>query len=314
MIFSKNRIILLFIVLTAVLIGLILILSQKKVNNSESQKLKIVATIFPFYDFAKIVGGDKADVSLLLPPGMEVHSFEPKPSDIFTINKSDIFIYTGDFMELWAKDILNGINNKNLLVINASNGTKLIPAVFHDSDEPVGSMDPHIWLDFDNDKIIINSIADAFAEKDSANRDFYEENATSYKIQLADLDNEYSSVLSTCLSKEIIYGGHYAFGYLAKRYGLKYIAAQGVSPDAEPTVHDLAALVNQTRKDGVKYVFYEELTSPKIAETIANETGAKLLLLNAGHNVAKSDLDKRVSFIDIMKENLASIKTGLQCQ
>lgn len=272
---------------------------EKRYFPENSGKINVVTTLFPFYDFAKVIGGDKTVVSLLLPPGVDAHSFEPKPGDIFKINQADVFIYTGDFMEPWAKDVLNGINNKNLLIMNASNGVNLIPA------------DPHIWLDFSNDKIIINSITNALAEKDPANKSFYEKNAMTYGKQLTDLDDEYSSALSQCSSKEIIYGGHYAFGYLAKKYGLKYIAAQGVSPDAEPTANELAALVNQIRNNSIKYVFYEELSGPKIAETLANETGAKLLLLNAGHNIAKSDLDKEVSFIDIMKKNLENLKIGL---
>jgi zinc transport system substrate-binding protein len=305
-----------FIVLFLMISGIIWLgfSIDKKYFSVNSNKISVVTTLFPLYDFARIVGGDNASVSLLLPPGVDPHSFEPKPGDIFKINQSQIFIYTGDLMEPWAKDILAGINNKNLAVVNASNGVAMIPAVFHDSDETVGSMDPHIWLDFNNDKIIVNSIAHALISKDPANKAYYEQRAAAYEQQLTDLDNEYASTLNTCSSKEIIYGGHYAFGYLAKRYGLNYVAAQGVSPDAEPTANDLAMLVNQIKKDGIKYVFYEELTSPKIAETLANETGAKLLLLNAAHNVSKSDIDQGVTFIDIMNRNLANLKIGLQCQ
>ena len=311
---------------------------EKKYFLVNSGKVNVVTTLFPFYDFARMIGGDKAEVSFLLPPGVDPHSFEPKPGDIFKMNRSDIFIYTGDLMEPWAKDILNGINNKDLLVLNASSNVVLLPAIFRDPNGQTGAidpvrnspptgplgaqgagaisngMDPHIWLDLDNDKIIVNSIAEAFAEKDPANKNYYEERAAAYNKQLADLDNEYASALSSCPSREIIYGGHYAFGYLAKKYSLKYISVQGISPDAEPTAIDLAMLVDQIKKDGIKYVFYEELNSPKIAETLASETGAKLLLLNPGANVAKSDLDAGVSFIDIMNKNLADLKIGLGCQ
>ncbi|MCL5019993.1 MAG: zinc ABC transporter substrate-binding protein, partial [Patescibacteria group bacterium] len=225
---------------------------------SPTKKLQVVTTLFPLYDFARVIGKDKIEVSLLLPPGIEAHSFEPKPNDVIRINQADIFIYTGKFMEVWVDNVLKGVTNKNLLVVNASTGIKLI------------STDPHIWLDFDNAKTIVNSIAAVFAAKDPTNKAFYEKNAFDYDQNLNNLDQKYQSSLKDCQTREIIYGGHYAFGYLVNRYDLKYVAAQGISPDAEPTASDLVTLVNQIKKNNIKYVFYEELTSPKVAETLAN--------------------------------------------
>lgn len=301
------------IVFLAIVIFAIGSLSHQK-SNIQTNKLKVVTTLFPLYDMAKNIGGDKADVSQLLPPGVEAHSFEPKPSDIVKINEADIFVYTGKFMEPWVEDILKGITNKNLIVVDASQGVKMIPGAFHDEDEPAGSMDPHIWLDFDNAKTMVGNIGQAFVSKDNNNASFYQQNTDGYNQQLSKLDDEYRTSLSNCQSKEIIYGGHYAFGYLANRYGLKYLAAQGVSPDAEPTANDLANLVDQINKDKVKYVFYEELTSPKIAETIAGETNAKMLLLNAAHNLAKDQFESSVSFFDILNSDLGNLKVGLECK
>jgi len=286
-------------------------ITQKTKNNPE--KLTIVTTLFPLYDFAKNIGQDKIEVSLLLPPGVEPHSFEPKPSDIAKINEADVFIYTGKFMEPWAEDIIKGTSNKNLKVVDSSTGIQMIPGVFHDADEPAGSMDPHIWLDFDNDKKMVQTITSALSEKDPANADYYQQKADEYKNKLSALDAEYKNSLSKCQSTEIIYGGHYAFGYLAKRYNLKYLAAQGISPDSEPTAQDLVQLIKQIKKNNIKYVFYEELTTPKIAETIANETNAKMLLLNAAHNLTKEDFEKNLSFLSTMEKNLINLKTGLSC-
>jgi zinc transport system substrate-binding protein len=190
----------------------------------------------------------------------------------------------------------------------------MIPGIFHDADEPVGSLDPHIWLDFDNAKIMVKNIVQAFQLQDSANKDFYEQKANDYSGKLTELDALYKKTLATCKDKEIVYGGHYAFGYLARRYGLKYLAAQGLSPDAEPTAKDLINLVKQIRKDKIKYVFYEELTSPKIAETIAGETKARMLLLNAAHNVSRDQVDQGISFFDILKRDLDNLTVGLSCQ
>jgi zinc transport system substrate-binding protein len=277
-------------------------------------KIKIITTLFPLYDMAKYIGSDKAEVTLLLPPGVEAHSFEPKPSDMVKINEADIFVFTGKFMEPWAADIVKSVTNKNLAVVNASYGIKMIPGVFHDAEQPAGALDPHIWLDFDNAKIMVKSIVQAFEAKDPTNKKFYMQQANDYTNKLTEMDSAYRTALSSCNSKEIVYGGHYAFGYLAHRYGLKYLAAQGVSPDAEPTANDLAKLVDQMKKDHVKYVFYEELTSPKIAETIATETKAKLLMLNAAHNLTRDQLEKGITLFDILKSDLENLKVGLECR
>lgn len=286
--------------------------TANKQDNIKNNKLQVVTTLFPLYDFAKIVGQDKVEVSLLLPPGVEAHSFEPKPSDIVKINDSDLFVYTGKFMEPWADDIIKGVTNKNVVFVNTSDGISLMKLTEGMPDEAHG-FDPHIWLDFDNNKIMVDSIAKALAAKDPANADFYQSNAAAYKNILAQLDNQYKTTLSKCESREIVYGGHYAFGYLAKRYNLQYLAAQGLAPDSEPTASDLAKLVEQVKKNNIKYVFYEEMTSPKIAETISNETNAKMLLLNAAHNVTREDVENNVSFAKIMEENLTNLKTGLSC-
>jgi len=305
-----------FFLILAILIAIFSAFIVKKLNKlpPDNNKVQVVTTLYPLYDFSKNIAGDRADVSLLLPPGVEPHSFEPKPDDVFAINNADIFIYTGKFMEVWAQDIINGLTNNNVLVVDSSKNIKLIPSVFVDEDGPAGSMDPHIWLDFDKAKTMVDNITDAFVQADPQNSSYYKHNAAEYKQRLDDLDKQYSTALASCKSKDIIYAGHYAFGYLAKRYSLNYVAALGVSPDAEPTVSDLISLVEQIKKGNIKYIFYEELTSPKIAQTLSGETGTSMLILNALHNVSKKDIQNGVSYIYLMDKNLDNLKKGLQCQ
>lgn len=288
--------------------------SDRSETESRQGKVSVVTTLFPLYDFTKHIGGEYVEASLLLPPGVESHAFEPKPSDIMRIERSDIFVFTGKAMEPWAEDIASGAAAKGVRIVDASEGTEMIASVFHDDDEPVGAMDPHIWLDFDNAAKMASSIAAALAEKDPAHAAEYQANAEGYRSELAALDARYRETLSSCRTKTIVYGGHYAFGYLAHRYGLEYRAAQGIAPDAEPTAKDLAAMVEQIRREHIGTIFYEELASPKVAETIASETGAKLLLLSAAHNIAKEDYNESVSFLSIMEENLASLSAGLGCE
>jgi len=269
--------------------------------KSSPAKVTVVTTLFPLYDFAKNVGGDKVEVLLLLPPGMEAHAFEPKPSDIVEISESDLFVCTGDFMEPWATDVISGLENSNVKVVNASAGINL------------KEMDPHIWLDFDNAKTMVGTITKALVEKDPSNASFYQDNFVKYTQELNQLDVKYKKILSTCKNRKVVYGGHYAFGYLMKRYNLQYTAAQGFSPDSEPTAKDLITLVEQIKNGGIKYVFYEELSSPKIAQTLSNEIGAQMLLLNGAHNVAKEDFEKGATFILLMEDNLKNLAIGLDC-
>lgn len=285
--------------------------------QASKAKLEIVTTLFPTYDFAKQVGKDSVNVSLLLPPGVESHTFEPKPQDIVRINKADVFIHTGKFMEPWAEDILKGVSNKNLIVVDASKGIELAEEEGHD-EEPEhhgGGKDPHIWLDLANDQVMVNTIAQTLAEKDPKNRAFYLNNAKEYNEKLADLDKRFKETLSTCKHKTIIYGGHFAFGYFAKRYELDHVSPyDGFSPNAEPSPKAIVELINKLKGSGIKYIYFEELLDPKVARVISQETGAKLELLHGAHNVSKDELSRGCTFIDIMEDNLKKLRVGLECQ
>ncbi|NTW45710.1 MAG: zinc ABC transporter solute-binding protein [Candidatus Moranbacteria bacterium] len=299
----------------------------------------VVTTLFPLYDMARFVGGDDADVSLLLPPGIEPHSFEPTPADIVRIGEADVFVYTGDAMEPWAKDVLSGTGRRDLLAVDASEGIAM--RVGSDGDEhghegeegmdqeddadadleeeeghhhDHGGLDPHIWLDFDNAAVMVRHVAAALSEADPSHAAAYADRAEKYVSGLSDLDRAYRDGLAVCKSRTIVYGGHYAFGYLAARYGLSYEAAQGFSPDAEPTAKDLARLVGQVRRERLSAVFAEELSSPKIAETIAAETGATVFELDAAHNLTRDEAEHSVSFFDIMRRNLDTLRQGLSCE
>lgn len=296
----------------------ILLLRQNKKIEPEIEKkeLKIVTTLFPLYDFARAIGGEKISVTLLLPPGVEAHGFEPKPSDILRIHTSDIFIYTGEFMEPWAGDILKSAPEK-LLKTNSSKGITLMAEIDGDHEENAYDShkgpDPHFWLDFENAQKMIDTILESFKKADPKNENFYEKNADEYKEKIKALDAMYEKTFFECKNKEIVYAGHYAFGYLVKRYNLTYTATQGFAPDSEPTAQTMIRIVENIRSKKIKYIFYEELASPKIAETIASETDATMLILNTAHNVGKTDFENRITFISIMENNLHNLKIGLEC-
>jgi zinc transport system substrate-binding protein len=300
---------------------------KEKPVSPSVHKIIVVTTLFPLYDFARIIGGNKVDASLLLPPGMEAHTFEPKPEDAIRVTKADLFIYTNEYMEPWAVNFVKGLNSGNVVLVDSSRGITFLKAGAEEEAESAGDspgnkehhhhaggMDPHVWLDFGNAQIMIDNIASAMSTKDPLNRNYYMANATAYKTELQKLDREYKTGLSSCSKKVFLHGGHYAFGYLAHRYGLQYESASAVNADAEPSPAKLIALVKQVRAMDLKYVYSEELLSPRVSEMIAKESGASILLLHGAHNISKDDFDHEVTFISMMRKNLANLRIGLQCK
>jgi zinc transport system substrate-binding protein len=311
-----------FGVLLLICVTFVCACQKKEAQAPGEKKLTVVTTLFPLYDFARAIGGDKADVTLLLPPGIEPHTFEPKPADVMKVNKADIFVFTNEYMEPWAKSFLNGLPTRDIKVIDTSKGVKLVKAGPEEKDEGEhgedhhhhGGMDPHIWLDFANAQIMVDNILAGMVAKDPANRDYYTARAVAYNSELKKLDDEYKAGLASCGKRVFLHGGHFAFGYLAKRYGLQYQSASAVNADAEPTPSRMAELVKLLRANGLKYVYSEELLSPRSAETLAREAGATVLLLHGAHNISRDDLVKGVTFISLMKKNLEQLRIGLECR
>ena len=291
---------------------------------SQPKKLSIVATLFPLYDFAREIVGDKADVTLLLPPGVEAHSFEPKPGDMITINNAGIFLYTGAYMEPWVEKILQATDNKNLIVIDTSKGVTLLKSTTGHEEEGHGQnvqghneqgvYDPHIWLDFTNAQKMVDSILEGLTRQDPENKEFYAKNAAAYKAKLQALDDKYKNALSGCKKDTFVHSGHFAFNYLASRYNLHYISAYGGSPNAEPTPGKIIELKKFILEHGIKYIYYEELITPRIADILNKETGAQLLKLSGAHNIGKDDVKQGKTFIGLMEDNLTNLKVGLECQ
>jgi len=328
----KNKKLIFLIILIIVILSIIFLFNFNKKEKEFSEKINIITTLFPFYDFAQQIGGEKVMVSLLLPPGIDAHSFEPKPSDLVKINQADIFIYTGKFMEPWAENIINSLLNEKIAIIDASQDIKTLPVVAehqyehnHDthshhahshhahSHHAHGDIDPHIWLDFDLNQIIIDNILKNLIKINPENKNYYENNALIYKEKLKKLDQEYQLSLKNCKHQKIIYGGHYAFNYLVQKYNLEYISAQGFSPNSEPSAKKLIEMIEAIKKENINYIFYEEINNPKFAETLARETNVQLLPLNPAHNIKKDDYLNKKSFIQIMEENLINLKIGLEC-
>ena len=283
-------------------------------------KLKVVTTLFPLQEFAAAVGGERARVDLLLPPGAEPHAWEPRPSDLAKIQKADVFIYIGRAMEPWAEDLLKATRGANLKIVEASKGLQLLEAKNLHKEASPGHKptreersDPHVWLDFSLDRKIISAIAAAFAEKDPQNASRYRTNGESYDSRLEALDKRFAATLSSCRHRQIILGGHSAFAYLAEKYGLQQIPLYGISPNAEPTPKRLTEVIQAAKSHGAKFIFFEEMVNPKLARVLAQEAGLQTLVLYDGANLTRDQLKQKATFLGLMEKNLENLRQGLDC-
>ncbi|WML26653.1 metal ABC transporter substrate-binding protein [Neobacillus sp. OS1-33] len=278
--------------------------------NEGTKKLQIVTTFYPMYYFTQKVAGNSANVELLIPNGAEPHDWEPTAKDMAKIQDADMFIYNSRYFESWTEKVLKSINDSDLTVVEASKGIELMNALEseeeHHSDH-ASSKDPHVWLSPVLAQQEVNTIANSIEKLDPNHKNEYEKNAEDFKTQLADLDHLYKETFNKAEKKEFV-TQHAAFGYLAKQYGLTQIPIAGLSPDVEPTLGKLKELTELTKKKHVKVIYFEGLTSSKVAQTLANEIGAKTVVLNPLEGLTKEEQEKGLDYIDVMKKNLEALK------
>lgn len=290
-------------------------------QNPDSAKISIVTTLFPHYDFARQVAGEKADITLLLPPGTESHAYEPSPADIITINQSDLFIYTGENMEVWADSIIKGVWNDSVTILDVSQGVQLKgPEDNHeghghaeDEDVHIHEFDPHIWTSPVIAKAMVQSIADSLSAIDPDNADYYSGNAEAYLKELNKLDGTFRQVIAEGARDEIFFGGRFALLYFVEEYGLSYEAAfDSCSAETEPSAAVIAHMIDEINENNVKYLFHEELTDPRVARSIASETGSELLLFHSVHNLSKDEFESGETYLSLMYMNAENLAKGLE--
>lgn len=299
----------LYLILTIIIL---LFFSSCEVKNSnnfkQEKKINVCTSFYCMYDFANKIGKDKINIKNLVPSGIEPHDYEPSPSDIATLEKADILIYNGAGMEGWIDKVLSSLNNKKLIVVETSRGLKLLKNKDEDIDL---KYDPHVWLNPQNAKKQMEIIKEAFILKDPENKAYYEKNYEEYAKKIDELDKEYKDAVSNFKSKDIIVS-HSAFGYLCDAYGLNQIAIEGLLADTEPTPSKMAQIVRLAKEKNVKYIFFEELISPKVAQTIAKEVNAKTAVLNPLEGLSDEDIKSNKDYFSIMRENLKVLKEALK--
>ena len=291
-----------------------------KADAMESKKmLKVMASFYPMYDFAAKIGGDKAEVITLVPSGTEPHDWEPAAADIRNLEEADLFIYSGAGMEHWVDDVLASLDNKNLISVEASKGVALRDGHSHSHEEEEGAgepeeegqYDPHVWLSPLNAEKEMENIKNAYIKADPDNRDYYEANYELYASRFADLNQKFKDTLSSLPNKDIVVS-HEAFGYLCDAYGLNQVGIEGLSPDSEPSPARMAEIIDFVRANHVRVIFFEELVSPKVAETIAKETGSSVQVLNPLEGLSDEELESGADYFSVMEENLKRLEAALK--
>lgn len=320
----------------------------KEQNKVENEKISVVATIFPQYDFVRQIAGDDVELKMLLKPGEETHSYEPTPQDIIAIQNSDLFIYVGGENDAWVEDILESMPD------NGRKTLKLVECVDtveeehvegmkeerghdhddhddHDEDDAeheedeadheehgqeethsVHEIDEHVWTSPVNAVKIVEQIKEELCELDPENASVYEENAETYVEQLKELDQEFQDVVDHSKRKLMIFGDRFPFRYFAEAYGLDYYAAfSGCASDTEPSAATMAFLINKVRDENIKTVLKMELSNENIAKAIAEATNADVKEFYSCHNLTAEQFADGETYLSLMEKNVETLREVL---
>lgn len=295
--------------------------------TSSDGRPKVIATIFPPYDFARAIGGDLANLSMLLKPGMESHSYSPSPQDIIDIQNCDLFIYIGGENDRWADRIIESFDGEKRPRV-----LKLIGCVSPVEEERVEGMqeedghdagaeedhaheaeyDEHIWTSPRNAAKMAAAVRDGLILVDRQNRPVYEKNAKMYIEELEKLDGDFRRTAGGGSRRRLVFGDRFPFRYLADEYGLAYSAAfPGCAAESEANAATVAYLIDKVKKEKIPAVFHIEMSNEKTADAICQETGAHKRLLHSCHNLSRAEFEAGATYISLMRKNLESLKEAL---
>lgn len=299
--------------------------------EGEEGPLNVVTTLFPYYDFVRQVAGDRVRLTLVVPAGMDSHSFEPTPADMITIQEADLLICNGGAMEQWLAQVLEASDTSSMKVLTMMDYVDVLEEELvegmedqdhdheheaHDEENDGHEMeieyDEHIWTSPVNAMKIVEIIRRTLAQEDPENAAYYEEREASYQEELKEVDAGFRQVAAQEKRNLFIVADKFPFRYLADTYGWSYRAAfSGCSTDTEPSARTIAYLIDKIREEEIPAVYYLELSSHSTARVISEETGAKQLLLHSCHNVTRREFDQGVTYLQLMRQNVENLRQGL---
>lgn len=288
------------------------------------EKLSIVTTIFPQYDFSRQLAGDLANVTMLVGPGEESHTYEPTPQDIIKIQQADIFIYAGGESESWVNGILGSFDTDDMKIIDMMDlcdvvEEEIVEGMQDDEDDAKetggaeeSEYDEHVWTSIDNAEIISQAIADALCEVDEENTATYRLNCEKYLSKLSSVKREIAQTVRNGKRKTVVFGDRFPARYFTDEFDLEYFAAfPGCAEQSEPSAGTVAFLIDKVQKEEIPVVFTIELSNGKVAKTIADSTGAEVMCFNSAHNVTMEQFLDGVTYIDLMEQNNEALQKAL---
>lgn len=294
-------------------------------TSKSEDRLQIVATVFPQYDWVRqILGEQEADVTLLLDNGVDLHSYQPTADDILTVSNCDLFLYVGGESDGWVEDVLAQAANKDMVAINlldalgsSAKEEEVVEGMESDEEEEEGiAYDEHIWLSLKNAGTLCQTIADALCKLDADHADTYRANVAAYQQQLAALDGEYQAAVDDAKQKTLLFGDRFPFRYLADDYGLNYYAAfSGCSAETEASFETITFLAGKVDELQLRTVLTLEGSDQKIAQTIIDNTQSKdqqILSMDSMQSVTATRVADGASYLDIMKSNLTALQAALE--
>lgn len=311
------------------------------VSESEEPdgKITVCTTVFPAYDFAREIAGERAEVTLLVPPGAESHSYEPTPQDILLLGRCSLLVANGGESEAWLESITDSLERVPDTVYMLDEVHALSEETVegmqtggilsrgdshdhahdeheheheHDEHEHETEYDEHVWTSPKNAVLICEAIADRLCALDPDGAEIYRANCREYTSKLTALDDSFREVTQSAARRTLIFADRFPVRYFTEEYGLDYYAAfPGCADDAEPSARTVAFLIDTVREENVPYVFYIEFSNEKMADIIAEETGCGKLLFHSCHNVTAAQLESGVSYLELMTQNLENVKEAL---
>ena len=291
------------------------------------EKLQVVATIFPAYDFARAAAGELAEVTMLLPPGAESHSYEPTPADILAVEDCDLFVYLGGESDHWVETILENIDFRGralrmvdcveLLEEETREGMQESPGHDHEDHDhgpgEVVEMDEHVWTAPQNAAAITRAVGEALAELDGANAAGYRLSAEDYAAKLTDLDGAFAAFFADPDRRTMVFGDRFPLRYFAEAYDLDYYAAfPGCGSQTEPSAATVAFLTEKVRTEALGTVWYIEFSNHLVADSIAEAAGAETAMFHTCHNVSRAEVEAGATYLSLMEGNLETLRARME--
>lgn len=286
-------------------------------ETESGRKLRVVTTIFPQYDFIREIAGDAVELSMLLKPGAETHSYEPAPQDVIAIQQSDLFIYVGGESDEWVRTILQSAPSETRRDVALMELVEPVQedeqaAGGHDHDDGEEEYDEHVWTSPVNAMTIVSALTDALCQLDPDHEPAYRQRAADYLEQLSELDAQFRETVEHAERRELVFGDRFPLTYFVKEYGLTYTAAfPGCASETEASAATIARLIQKIEQDQIPTVFYIELSNHQIADALAEQTGARTELFYTCHNVTADDFNAGLGYLELMRRNLEPLREAL---